>query len=134
MNKRQKEDIQRFRKEGLSYSKISTMLSLPENTIKSFCRRNNMGGVAFAETVLAVGGQCRQCGTELSQIKGKKQKRFCSDKCRLSWWNTHPESINRKAVQIFTCLTCGQKAMGYGKRERKYCSRSCYGKSKAVKS
>ncbi len=134
MNNRQKKDIQQFRAEGLSYSKISTMLSLSENTIKSFCRRNNLGGVAFEEIVLTTGDQCRQCGTELSQIKGKKHKRFCSDKCRLTWWNSHPESIKRKSVRIFTCLSCGQKAMGYGKRERKYCSRSCYGKSKAVKS
>jgi ribosomal protein L34E len=76
---------------------------------------------------------CNQCGAPLKQIAGKKQKRFCSNKCRMAWWNSHPEKINRIAVRAFTCQTCGQDFESYGKRERKYCSRACYGKSMAVR-
>jgi endogenous inhibitor of DNA gyrase (YacG/DUF329 family) len=133
MNNLQKEKIVILRANGESYSKIADVLGISINTIKSFCRRNNLGGVASAGTKQDSDALCNQCGAPLRQIAGKKQKKFCSNKCRMAWWNSHPEKINRIAVRTFTCQTCGQDFESYGKRERKYCSRSCYGKSKAVR-
>jgi endogenous inhibitor of DNA gyrase (YacG/DUF329 family) len=130
MNNLQKEQIVILRANGESYSKIADALGISVNTVKSFCRRNNLGGVASKPIDDTF---CRQCGAPLKQIAGKKQKRFCSDKCRMLWWNRHPEKMNRKAIREFTCQTCGQVFEAYGKRERKYCSRTCYGKSKAVR-
>lgn len=34
-------------------------------------------------------GTCLKCGIEIKSIKGKKKKRFCSDRCRWDWWNNH---------------------------------------------
>ncbi|QLY39394.1 hypothetical protein HF295_00380 [Hujiaoplasma nucleasis] len=34
-------------------------------------------------------GKCLKCGMVIASIKGKKKKRFCSDRCRWDWWNNH---------------------------------------------
>ncbi|MDW7652057.1 MAG: hypothetical protein SCK29_12300 [Bacillota bacterium] len=83
MNNLQKEQISILRGNGESYSKIADVLGISINTIKSFCRRNNLGGVASAGTKQESDGTCNQCGAPLKQIAGKKQKRFCSNKCRI---------------------------------------------------
>ena len=44
MNELQKEKIIEFRQLGLSYSKIADALGISINTIRIFCRRNNLGG------------------------------------------------------------------------------------------
>lgn len=132
MNNKQQEAIQQMRKEGQSYTKIADHLGISENTIKSYCRRNNLGGIAVPVTESSNGTFCKKCGALLTQIQGKKQKQYCSDKCRMSWWNSHPEAVTHKSVRQFTCQSCGQRFEGYGKRERKFCSRACYGKSRVV--
>ncbi|MDD4803117.1 MAG: RNA polymerase subunit sigma-70 [Syntrophomonas sp.] len=133
MNGLQKEQITLLRAGSKSYAIIANTLGLSINTVKSYCRRNNLGGNATIMSEPMDGKFCFQCGMLLKQTSGKKQKRFCSDKCRIAWWNAHPEEVNHKTVRAFTCQTCGQNFETYGKRERKYCSRTCYGKSKAVR-
>jgi len=129
MNHQQKETVHRMREEGQSYTKIADLLGISENTVKSYCRRNSLGGVALVD-----GTFCHQCGAPIKQTSGHRQKQYCSDKCRMAWWNAHPEAVNRKPVRLFTCNTCGLSFEGRGNRERKYCSNACYGKSKAVRS
>lgn len=133
MNHQQKLEIRRMREAGSSYAKIAVELSLSKNTVKSFCRRNNLGGVSLESNNQTDDVLCRQCGTPLTHTAGAKQKRFCSDKCRMAWWNTHPEAVRRKAIYTFTCAHCGTVFESYGNKQRKYCSRACYGKSKAVR-
>ena len=128
----QRTRIKELRRDGFSYSRIAATLGLSENTVKSFCRRNNLGGFN-TETNTNDGILCRQCGTPLTQTAGAKQKLFCSDKCRMAWWNAHPEAVSRKAVYNFTCPICGRTFESYGNKHRKYCSRACYGRSKAVR-
>jgi len=130
MNKQQREQVKNLRQEGLSYSKISVLLGLSENTVKSFCRRNNLGGIGINKenkNLLF----CYQCGKPL-EIKPKlKPRKFCSDSCRMAWWNMHPENVNRKAFYTLSCAFCGCKFKSYGNSKRRFCSRSCYGKFKA---
>ncbi len=133
MNGLQKERIALLRAEGKSYTKIADTLGLSINTVKSYCRRNNLGGNATIMSDPVDGTFCCQCGVPLKQTIGKKQKRFCSDKCRMAWWNAHPEEVKHKTIRAFTCHTCGKYFEAFGKRERKYCSRACYGRSKAVR-
>ena len=133
MNQQQKEKIIKMRRDGFSYSRISKALGISENTVKSFCRRNNLGSANKESFFQRDGILCRQCKTPLTQIAGVKQKRFCSDKCRMAWWNDHPEAVNRKAIYAFTCPICGRDFESYGNKKRKYCSRTCYGRSKAVR-
>ena len=133
MNQQQKDAIHELRAKGQSYTKIADMLGISENTIQSYCRRNKLGCAVLVSPDPVTVIHCRQCGSIVKQTPGKKQKRYCSDQCRMAWWNTHPEAATRKSVQMFTCKTCGQDFQGYGKRARKYCSRACYAKSKAVR-
>jgi uncharacterized protein YjcR len=41
----QKEQIHRMRSAGMGYAKIAASLGISENTIKSYCRRHNLGGI-----------------------------------------------------------------------------------------
>ena len=132
MTQQQKETIIKMRGDGCSYSRISVALGVSENTVKSFCRRNNLGSMHTRTCLQKNEDSCRQCGIPLTQTAGVKQKLFCSDKCRMAWWNNHPESVNRKAIYTFTCPICGREFESYGNKNRKYCSRICCGRSKAV--
>jgi len=42
-------------------------------------------------------GTCLKCGIEIISIKGKKKKRFCSDRCRWDWWNNHIKEEKQKS-------------------------------------
>lgn len=69
---------------------------------------------------------CVSCGAPITQMPGKKEKKFCSDRCRNQWWNAHLDLVDRRANYEFVCLTCGKKFTAYGNAHRKYCSRDCY--------
>ncbi len=125
MNVRQKEQISRMRHEGIGYSKIAQRLGLSENTVKSYCKRNNLGGVGTKFAKLD-GAVCKNCMVPIDQLPRQKKRVFCSDTCRVTWWNTHPEMVNRKAVYHLVCARCGTVFESYGNKGRKYCCHSCY--------
>ncbi len=52
--------------------------------------------------------------------------RFCSDECRVLWWNSHSGEVKRKALYSFKCASCGEDFTAYGNAKRRYCSHSCY--------
>jgi len=133
LNQKQKEALKKLRGAGRSYLEIADQLGLSQNTVKSFCQRNRLASAISPEPETINVTLCRECNSPLIQTSGKKKKLFCSDHCRLSWWNAHQETVKRKNGRTFSCQTCGRDFMGYGKRERKYCSRSCYGLSKVVR-
>jgi endogenous inhibitor of DNA gyrase (YacG/DUF329 family) len=128
----QKNRIGYLRGKGESYSTIAAALNISENTVKSYCRRNNLGAGFISDEIQPVGDACEHCGKPLTFTAGTKKKRFCSDKCRMAWWSAHPEAVNRKAVYRFVCPTCGSEFTAYGNAHRKYCSRFCYGQSRRV--
>lgn len=132
MNLMQKERIAKLRSKGITYKKIADELELSINTVKSFCRRSNLADVALPASESKPNTHCANCGVPITHTPGKKAKKYCSDHCRLAWWNNHPEAIIHKSIRLFICETCGTKFEGYGKRERKYCTRACNGKSKMV--
>jgi len=112
----QKQKISELRGKGATYAAIASELGISENTVKSYCRRNK---VEFIQNT------CPMCGAALMHTPQKKQKRFCSDKCRMAWWKKNPEAMNRQAVYSFICPTCKKPFTAYGNAKRKYCSRSC---------
>lgn len=122
MTNAEKEKIRFWRMEGLGYGMIAARLELSENTVKSFCRRNHLTGVAAKEAPTT----CRHCGMALSSLPGRKGRKFCSEACRRAWWKAHPELVNRKAFYLMTCAHCGKEFKSYGNRTRKYCSHACY--------
>jgi endogenous inhibitor of DNA gyrase (YacG/DUF329 family) len=122
MTKLQKEQIASRRKNGESYAKIAAALGMSGNTVKSYCRRRK---TSYPPIMPAAGDTCANCGKPLCHTPGKKQKRFCSDKCRMAWWTKHPEVLDRKAVYSFVCANCAKPFTAYGNANRKYCSRRC---------
>ena len=126
MNTAQKQRIELLRGKGESYASIADDLGISENTVKSHCRRYNIG-IAIKQEQPTPTEFCANCGCPLRHMPGSKRKRFCSDKCRMAWWKTHPEVVKRKAVYRFVCPTCGGSFEAYGNANRKYCSRACFG-------
>ena len=125
MNDLQRKAIEKLRNKGVGYKAIAQKLGLSVNTVKSHCRRNGLTGnrsVTDAIEVLF----CKKCGKKLTQSVGAKQKSFCSDECRLSWWKEHPEKVKRKAYYELTCAYCRKAFHSYGNKNRKYCSHECY--------
>lgn len=127
MNDAQREQIRQLRGEGHSYKKISRVLGISENTIKTFCRRNRLGGVVQQSVAIKKDGYfCLCCGVPVIQMEGRKEKKFCSDRCRNKWWNSHLDRVNRKANYEFICPCCKKSFTAYGNKNRKYCSHTCY--------
>ncbi|AQU05415.1 RNA polymerase subunit sigma-70 [Dehalococcoides mccartyi] len=130
MTSPQKQRIKYLRGKGESYAAVADALGISENTVKSYCHRNNLGTGFITEQIQPINDICANCGRPLTHMTGAKKKRFCSDKCRMVWWAKHPEAVNRKAVYYFVCPTCGVEFAAYGNAKRKYCSRACFGLSR----
>ncbi len=111
-----------LRQRGLGYKKISALTGIGINTVKAFCRRHSTESEAGAEAALVF---CRGCGKPIRPAPKQKPRQFCSDACRMRWWNAHPEQIRKKAYYSFTCPQCGRQFESYGNDHRKYCSRAC---------
>ena len=88
-------EILELRRQGLRYKTIAAITGYSVNTVKSTCRRHP----PLNEKV------CLQCGAKIEQLPHRKEKKFCSDKCRMAWWNSHPERVNRKAFYHLSVLT-----------------------------
>ena len=116
----QKDQIQTMRRQGLSYVKIGQALGISDNTVRSFCRRNQLGD-PVKNTI-----SCQYCGKPIKIIPKQKPRKFCSDRCRTAWWNNHREQVKQKAFYHFTCSACGREFTAYGNAKRKYCSHKCY--------
>lgn len=125
MTNSQKEQITLLRQKGCSYAVIGEKLNLSKDTIKTFCRRNNISSGSL-KTAEIMSGRCRECGAKLIQTERRKKKVFCSQFCREKWWHAHPDKINQKAVYSFQCAGCGKAFTAYGNNHRKYCSHKCY--------
>lgn len=121
MNHNQKEEITKLRKNGLGYKRISVITGVSLNTVKSYCRRLNV-----EKEIHEADNRCLLCQGPLHQTKGKKNKKFCNDTCRMKWWNTHLNKVNRKAYTTHECLNCKKEFQSYANKNRRYCSHECY--------
>ena len=137
MTNEQKEAITRLRMDGLGYRNISKHLNIKLSTVKTFCCRNGLrkedvdAKSAMQETMeKATIRYCKNCGVKVIQYPGRKEKKFCCDKCRNMWWNAHLGEVKRKAMYEFICPTCGKVFYAYGDRHRKYCGHPCYIKAR----
>lgn len=126
MTAKEIEKITRLQQDGYGYKRIAAVTGLSVNTVKSYCRRHPLAETKDTEQ----DGICRFCGKKLVQTPHKRKRCFCSDACRMDWWNAHPEKVNRKAVYTFLCAYCGQPFESYGNEHRKFCSRRCFGLSR----
>ncbi|MDY0316135.1 MAG: hypothetical protein RBQ63_00005 [Acholeplasmatales bacterium] len=72
--------INELRELGYGYKKIANELNTSVSVVRYACNKQNEDGPV---------GYCEHCGKEMQFIKGKKRKRFCSDRCRWEWWNEY---------------------------------------------
>ena len=124
MNDLTKTQIKQMRSNGMSFGQIGGSLGIPVSTIKSFCRRNSITVEASTDDKSITTCQC--CGKLIKQSKKQKPKKFCSDRCRNTWWNNNLDKVDRKAYYDIVCAGCGKKFKSYGNANRKYCSHECY--------
>ncbi len=120
-----KSTIRRLRLAGENYAQIAKKLGVPEGTIKTFCSRNNLKTTDIKQIDTNNSGFCKQCGKPLNNVPKRKPKQFCSNECRLHWWNANRDKVNKNGVCRRTCLACGDEFESYGD-DRKYCSHTCY--------
>lgn len=115
-----KEKIAQLQKQGLGYRRIAAILNISENTIKSYLKRHPV----------PTGNTCKCCGVPITNTLHKRERKFCSDRCRMLWWNTHKEQVRCKAFYSFICPQCGASFESYGNKNRTYCSRACYAEAR----
>ncbi|HRS65807.1 RNA polymerase subunit sigma-70 [Desulfitobacterium sp.] len=125
MTNEQKSTIMRLRSEGCKYAAIAEVVGLSINTVKSYCRRQNINATVAATPDENGVPLCKQCGKPLEHMNGKKPRKFCSDACRHEWWKSHPNEINKKAFYTKTCVHCGKSYTVYGRPHSKYCCHEC---------
>jgi endogenous inhibitor of DNA gyrase (YacG/DUF329 family) len=130
MTEEKKLHIKKLRADGYGYNRVALALGISVNTVKSFCRRNQLAGNVAVEKSKVTAGEgihiCKCCGIPVVQNPGKKEKKFCSDKCRMKWWNNNLDKVKRKAMYEYICPHCGKAFVVYGNSHRKYCSHECY--------
>ncbi len=80
----EKNKILKLRDEGKSYGEISTITGISRSSISSLLSRK--ADKINSET-------CKNCGTILKMVPGKKKKSFCCDSCRYEWWNNKRKSM-----------------------------------------
>lgn len=77
---------------------------------------------------------CPNCGAPIIQSGRGRKKKFCSDKCRWEWKNRNPKPENWKSTRTAVCPVCGKEfpASREYKVKRKYCSRACSNRGRAM--
>ena len=128
MNDKQKEKIKNMRIEGKSYLQIASILSINENTIKAFCRRNKLASSEDPkpDSEKEIYTNCKHCGKKLNHGTKGQPKKFCSEECRRAWWKANNSELTKKAYYTFRCTECGKEFKSYGNKNRKFCSHDCY--------
>lgn len=119
MTDKEKIAIKALNAAGMSLTDISAQLSISRNTVKSFLKRSKTEDL------------CLNCGTVLPHIPHKKKKKFCSDKCRMHYWNVHQNEMSHTNATIIKCEVCGKDVLSYRQKPRRFCSRECAAKGRA---
>jgi len=112
MSMSQKEIIIALRDQGMSYQDIARIAKVSEVNARSICSR------AYQHNDIQNDGMCRYCGVKLTNTAGKKQKQFCSDKCRYDWHNQHK-------LYVRVCECCGNEFISFGHPYKRFCSIRC---------
>ena len=77
MTNQQKDQITTLRTQGYGYKKIGQLMGLSVNTVKTYCKRNALGGTVSNQPG-STEKVCKCCGATLLQTPGRKHKIFCS--------------------------------------------------------
>lgn len=134
MTNEQRNKITELRQNNICYTAIALITGLSKDSVKSYCRLHNLAGVrAENKMVNSTVKSCLFCGKKILQNPTRKEKKFCSDKCRMKWWNSNTEFVRRKKLANLVCQYCGQIFTSKNATQ-KYCSRKCYAKARKEQS
>ncbi len=119
--------LQALREGGAAFTEIAEQLGMSVNTVKSYCRRqgiqpktNDASPAPPTDTDC-----CAHCGKRLVS-RTRHEKRYCSNACRIAWWNAHREQLSRKGMVRLACTYCGRAFESYPSQQRKYCGHGCF--------
>ena len=121
-----KNRILELKKLGMGYKAIAKELSITPSAVRNVCTSKYNDPEKY--------GNCKNCGIKTRQTPGKKKRQFCSDKCRMAWWNVHKDEIKRKAFYNYKCPCCNKEFVAYGNSKRIYCSINCFINSRSKRS
>ena len=116
MTTEQKLEIDKMRKVGYSMQTISDELQIPVGTIKSYLSRRNPAP------------RCAYCNQVIPREMHRKNKRFCSDRCRNAWWRNNCNA-SKTAVKV-VCPVCGTAFTSFPSKHQTYCSKACAGRAR----
>lgn len=121
-----------LREQHKSYKTISDELGVPINTVKSYISRKmrKLKASEAEQNGFSEYKKCKQCGILMHQTEHCKGKKFCSDRCRIIWWNANRDLALRASAHQQICTVCGSTFFTY---HGQYCSRACYGKARSQK-
>jgi len=129
----QRKQIFNLRALGIGYKTIADKIGLSKDTIKSFCKRNNINGPGEIvklnfQVMQDKKTACPCCGKNFNIKSVGRPKRFCSEECRRKWWKENPDKRKMRATAIYklTCNNCNKEFKSYGNKNKKYCSKDCY--------
>lgn len=96
MTAQQLKRIAELRAQNYPYSFIGRELGLPSNTVKSICRRKGFHTSGSRKTKKEKQNPplCRYCRNVLTG-EGRLGRQFCSEKCRVAWWRSQREVIEK---------------------------------------
>ena len=114
--------ITQLQQQGFGYRRIAALTNIAVDTVKSYCKRHP---VDATDCEAPSDAYCRQCGRPIQFTPHRKPKQYCSDKCRMAWWNSHRDQVNRKAYRTIICEHCGVAFEVYGAPKRRFCSTTC---------
>jgi len=121
MTENQKKQIDECRDNGLTISSIADVTGLSVSAIKSYCSRRN-------EAEQPSDFHCKLCGAALMQTEKHREKHFCNQSCYFRW--RYSQGDLKRTVYEKQCAHCGKPFTAASKKEQKYCSRSCFYKSR----
>lgn len=132
MTETQGEQIIALRKRGMGYKRISCIVNLSRDSVRSYCKTRGLTGYAGGDTDLGkqmkTGNACKFCGQKVEKKSTGRPKKFCCENCRRKYWKIHRSEIKRsnKATYIRSCAYCHQVFESYGNKGRKYCCHEHY--------
>ena len=124
MTHKEIETINRMLADGIKITEISKATGICANTIKTHYRRHRaaIDKLTVSPESLIM---CKGCNKPIAKNSVGKPKQFCSDKCRMSWWNSHRELVKHGSAYYKKCAYCGKEYISNNK-SGKYCSRECF--------
>lgn len=133
----QQEKIIALRQRRVTYQEIGDTTGLTMDTVKSYCRRNNItapGKIKTAQrpvkpepkkTGLPNLTFCLNCNRLITQAPKQKPKKFCCPKCRDVWWNKNRNLVS-SSRRVAHCAYCGGEFEKFDSSKQRYCGKQCY--------